>query len=174
MISQSESHPSTSNAKENTLSYKMTDIRLLPIFYYRLTEPNMILFPYTVVRITHTENSDSNQINKKYTKILISATVCKWHLNTRQKSPVFLNTVQKSRVFKWLGCMITIIMLWIIILMYYHLKTGHWKVWYSDESCIQVFGIQMVTVNVTDGCFKLNETTSKNDKTRLYKIQKCH
>ena len=32
------------------------------------------------------------------------------------------------------------------ILMYYHLKTGHWKVRYSDESGIQVLGIQMVTV----------------------------
>ena len=30
--------------------------------------------------------------------------------------------------------------------MYYHLKTGHWKVRYSDDFDIQVFGIQMVTV----------------------------
>ena len=57
----------------------------------------------------------------------------------------------------------------IAILMYYHLKsgpdfkwfnhlkTGHWKVRYSDESGIQVLGIQMVTVLLNQASELINE-----------------
>ena len=53
----------------------------------------------------------------KWSKVVWFANdlVFEWHLNIIQKSPVF----------EWLGCVITIIKLQIAILMYYHLKTGH-------------------------------------------------
>ena len=42
-----------------------------------------------------------------------------------------LNTGQKSLIFKWLGYSITIIMLRIAILMYYHLKSGPDFKWFN-------------------------------------------
>ena len=59
----------------------------------------------------------------KWSKVVRFANglVFEWHLNTGQKSPVF----------KWLGCVITIIMLRIAILMYYHLKSGPDFKWFN-------------------------------------------
>ena len=64
----------------------------------------------------------------------------KWHLKTRQICPVF----------EWLN----------------HLKSRQIFVWYSDESGIQVFGIQMVTV------FKFRSLEKTASAWHLFEVQK--
>ena len=64
-------------------------------------------------------------------------------------------------------------MLRIAILMYYHLKTEHRKVRYSDESGIQVFGIQMVAVPHFIELFQ-NFFDDKNEKERRQRLEKSN